>query len=250
MRDGTINDSGTVCPWCEARPESLHATTCDANERRAMGHAVENIADDLRNTCDDGVFDVTVETLEDGTVGSAYGPLLVYVLAGDERRVTRGRFTLIGGHGPVGLLVTTPELGVLVETTVEDASEVVGALFDRDGVPWADLVPLERQACFACGEPIEVGPHGHEVERGGELFCDTDCLDSWTDDAVIDQPKLRKLAEALPGLVAVFEQRAAKAHEASGYDDATVHADTDEAECAGEANAYTTAARELRELLE
>lgn len=143
MRDGTINDSGTVCPWCEARPESLHTTTCDANERRAMGHAVENIADDLRNTCDDGVFNVTVETLADGTVGSAFGPLLVTVAAGGERRTIRGRFTLVGGHGPVGLLVTTPELGVLVETSVEDASEVVGELLDDRGQAWAELVPLD-----------------------------------------------------------------------------------------------------------
>lgn len=139
MRAGTINETDAVCAWCEARPQSTHASTCDMNEASA---AVENIADDLRNLCDDGVFDVGVETDRRG-MRTASAPVLLTAALGGVRRVLRGTLDLSPtALGRVSLQVSCPELGVLVDQLVADAADVVTHLHDDAGVPWCELVPL------------------------------------------------------------------------------------------------------------
>lgn len=222
MRARTINETDAVCVWCEARPRSMHAALCDANEASA---AVENIADDLRNLCDEGVFDVTVVT---GLYGmrAATAPVLVTATLGGVRRVLRGTLELGAmAEGFVSLHVSCPELGSLVDQLVADAGDVVANLQDDAGVPWCEFLPLDESAigwCHHCGEPItaeDVELRG-TFERGEAMFCDSDCIDDFT-TACVDNARLYAAApELLAACAHLMSFAAAWADAPDGWDPA------------------------------
>lgn len=148
--------------------------TARAEERAELRAALEALADDLRNRCEDGVYDVATVDHRDGF--TLYGPLA---------STMPGTVGLVGSfdvralhHGAVE--VTWADESGAVRRSEECPCEVDAVLDTLAGDAWS-LVQLETEPCHACDELVAVTSEGEYVRRGDAYFCDSDCLDTWAD---------------------------------------------------------------------
>lgn len=80
------------------------------------------------------------DVVDDGD--AAVFPVLVSARMGREVRTLRGSLTLIAeGERCARMVVSVPELGTLVDSTVENVLELDAAVRDDAGMSWVEFVP-------------------------------------------------------------------------------------------------------------